>query len=266
MDWNSLWTQACQFLATSALPAAVILAVGVLVIRTALQLVKKLLERSRLEKAAHKLIRAALRVMLYGLLVIIVASRLGIDVTGVVALASVLTLAVSLSIQNALTNVISGFTLLYTKPFTTGDFVEIAGQSGTVKEIGLTYTKLATGDNKSVFIPNGAVTAEQIVNNTALGARRVEVTVSASYDSPVDTVLEALRRAAGVETALQTPAPFAAVKSYGDSAIVYLLHVWTTAEDYWTTQFAVNKRVKEAFDEAGVRMTYPHVNVHVKNG
>lgn len=253
-----------SFLVATVLPAAIILAAGILLIRMVMQLVTKTLEKSRLEKAAHSLIKTVIRVVLYGLLALIVASKLGIDVTGIVALASVLTLAVSLSVQNALTNLISGFTLLYTKPFTSGDFVEIAGQSGTVQEIGLTYTKLATGDNKSVSIPNGAVTAAQIVNYTVLGTRRVDVTVSASYDTPVETVLEALRQAGRVPIALEEPAPFAAVQSYGESAICYVLQVWSSAGDYWTTLFQVNKKVKEVFDDWGVAMTYPHLNVHME--
>lgn len=251
------------FLLSKLLPAAILLAIGILVIRLVMQLVERLLTKSKLEAVAHGLIKTVIRVVLYGLLALITASKLGIDVTGIVALASVLTLAISLSVQNALTNLISGFTLLYTKPFVAGDYVEIAGQSGTVQSVGLTYTKLATPDNKSVSIPNGAVTSAQIVNYTVLGTRRVEVAVSASYDSAVDTVLEALREAAKVPTALDAPAPFAAVQSYGESAINYILHVWTKSEDYWTTLFEVNKRVQEAFNEKGVSMTYPHINVHM---
>jgi len=251
------------FLIATVLPVAIIAVAGILIIRAVLRLVEKALEKSKLEKAAHGLIKTVIRVVLYGLLALILADKLGIDVTGVVALASVLTLAVSLSVQNALTNLISGFTLLYTKPFASGDFVEIAGQSGTVQEIGLTYTKLSTADNKSVSIPNGAVTSAQIVNYTVLGTRRVDVTVSASYEAPVEQVLSALRQAGQVETALETPAPFAAVQSYGESAINYVLQVWSTADDYWTTLFAVNQNVKKVFDEQGVAMTYPHLNVHV---
>lgn len=252
-----------SFLLNTVLPALVIFVVGVIIVRVVMKLVNKTLEKSRLEKAAHSLIKTVIRIVLYGLLALIVASGLGIDVTGIVALASVLTLAISLAVQNALTNVISGFTLLYTKPFHSGDFVEIAGQSGTVKEIGLTYTKLATGDNKSVFIPNGSVTSAEIVNYTALGTRRVDIAVTASYDSPVEQVLEALRQAGAVPTALEEKAPFAAVKNYGDSAIEYVLQVWSTADDYWTTLFAVNQRIKQVFDEKDILMTYPHLNVHL---
>lgn len=250
-------------LLTRVLPVAVIAVVGILVIRLVLNIVAETLERSKLEKAAHSLILSVIRVVLYVLLVLILASKLGIDVTGVIALASVLTLAVSLSVQNALTNVIGGFTLLYTHPFHSGDYVDVAGQSGTVREIGLTYTKLATPDNKMVSIPNSAVVAAEIVNYTVAGTRRVDIAVSASYDAPVAKVLEALRQAAQVDTTLPDHAPFAAVKNYGDSAIEYVLQVWSTAADYWTTLYAVNQKIKTVFDENGIQMTYPHLNVHL---
>lgn len=245
------------------LPALLILLLGILAIRFAAKLVEKALEKSKLEKAAHKLILSAVQILLYALLALIVASKLGLDVTGIIALASVATLAISLALQNALANVFGGFVLLSTHPFHSGDFVEVAGQSGTVQEIGLTYTKLITADSKLVSIPNSAVTSAQIVNYTAIGIRRVDIAVSASYNAPLDTVLAALKQAAQVPTALEEKAPFAAVKNYGDSAIEYILQVWSTADDYWTTLFTVNANIKAKFDEAGIEMTYPHLNVHL---
>ena len=245
------------------LPSLLILVIGVLVIRIVLRIVKTALEKTHWEKAAHKLITSVIKVAGYLLLGLIVASKLGIDVTGVVALASVLTLAISLSVQNALTNLIGGFTLLNTGPFDAGDFVEIAGQSGTVQEIGLTYTKLTTTDNKTVSIPNSAVVSAQIVNYTVAGTRRADITVSASYDAPVDTVLEALVEAGTVPTKLEDRPATAVIKSYGDSSIVYLLQVWSKSEDYWTTLCTVNKNIKDVFDAKGIEMTYPHLNVHL---
>lgn len=256
-------TMAGTFLAANILPALLIVIVGIILIRVVMKLIGKLLEKAKLDKIASNLIKTVIRVVLYVLLALMVADKIGIDVTGVVALASVLTLAVSLSVQNALTNVIGGFTLLYTKPFVAGDFVEVAGQSGTVQSIGLAYTCLTTGDNKKVSIPNSSVVSAEIVNYTATGTRRVDITVSASYEAAVDGVLEALREAGKLPTALETPAPFAAVKNYGDSAIEYVLQVWCKSEDYWTTLFEGNKRVKEVFDEKGIAMTYPHINVHL---
>lgn len=245
-------------------PAVVLLLSGVIVIRIVMKLLSRGLDRSSLEKVTHTLITSAVRIVLYLLLGLIVASCIGLDVSGIVALASVLTLAVSLALQNVLGNVFGGFTLLYTKPFASGDFVEVDGQSGTVQEIGLTYTKLITADQKLVSIPNSSVTAAQIINYSGTGKRRVAVSVSASYDSPVEQVLEALELAANVPTAFFEPKPEAGLESYGDSNINYTLYVWCDAADYRTTLFAVNQNIKAIFDEKGISMSYPHMNVHLE--
>ena len=248
----------------SLLPAVLIVVAGLFLVKAVLKVLQGLLDKSKLEKAAHSLILSVAKVVMYVLLALIVAAKLGVDVSGIIALASVLTLAVSLAVENALANVFGGFTLLYTQPFHSGDLVEIAGQTGTVQEIGLTYTKLITGDSKVISIPNSAVTSAQIVNYSVTGKRRVDITVCASYTTPLDEVLQALRQAAVVPTALQEPVPFAAVKGFGDSAIEYLLQVWCNSDDYWTTLFEVNKNIKACFDEKGVQMTYPHLNVHLE--
>ena len=247
----------------TALPMLMILMVGMVVIRIVTVLTGKLLAKSKLEKAAHSLIKTVVRTAMYLMLLLTVASGLGIDVTGVIALASVLTLAVSLSVQNMLTNVISGFTLLYTKPFRSGDWVEIAGQSGAVQEIGLTYTKLATGDNKLVSIPNGSVTSAEIVNYTVTGTRRLDITVGVSYDCAVDDVLAALKEAGSVDTVLPEKGIFTALSSYSDSSMDYVLRVWVKTDDYWNTKFEINRRIKAVFDQKGIELTYPHLNVHL---
>lgn len=261
--FQTLFSFLAAFVTGKILPAAILFALGVLVVQVVMKTVAALLEKSKLEKAAHSLIKSVTSVVLYGLLALMVASKLGIDVTSVIALAGVLTLAVSLAIQNALANVVGGFTLLYTHPFHSGDFVEIAGQSGTVEEIGLTYTKLATFDNKLVSIPNSAVTAAQIINYSTTGTRRVDIAVSASYDAPVEKVLETLYTAAKIPGVLDTPAPDAVVTKYGDSAIEYSLRVWCKTADYWTVLFTINGSLQGLFKENGVEMTYPHLNVHL---
>ena len=243
--------------------AVVILVIGVLIIRVLMRLIEASLNKSRLEKAAHSLILSLSKAAMYILLFLIAASTLGIDVSSIVALASVLTLALSLSLQNMVSNIIGGFTILYTHPFHSGDYVEIAGQAGTVREINMTYTVLATPDNRVVSIPNSAVVAAQIVNYTAAGTRRVDIGVTASYDAPTQQVIDALVQAGTMDNVLLTPAPCAYVDSYGDSAIAYTLRVWCKSEDYWDVYYALNQRVKDVFDEQGIAMTYPHLNVHM---
>ena len=128
----------------------------------------------------------------------------------------------------------------------------------------MAYTKLTTPDNKLVSIPNSAVVAAQIVNYTTTGVRRVDINVTASYDAPAQLVTDTLLKTADTQWTLSAPeAPFAALVSYGESSIGYTLRFWVKAEDYWTATFAVNRSIKTAFDEAGVNMTYPHLNVHL---
>lgn len=240
-----------------------ILVIGVLIIRVIMRLITAALEKSHLEKAAHSLIFSLARAAMYILLFLIAASQMGIDVSSIVALASVLTLALSLALQNMVSNLIGGFVILYTHPFHSGDYVEIAGQGGTVKEISMTYTVLATPDNRIISIPNSAVAAAQVVNYSSADSRRVELTVTASYDAPTQKVLDALVLAGTVDNALLNPAPSAVIVSYDDSAIRYSLRIWVKPGDYWDVYFQVNQRIKDVFDQQGIEMTYPHLNVHL---
>ena len=231
------------------IPPLVLLLVGLVAVRLLLRLFDRALERSRLERAAYAMLRSVMKVLLYFILLLLVAAQLGVDVSSLVAILSVISLALSLAVQGALTNVV--------------DFVELGDQSGTVLEVSVTYTKLQTPDNKIVSIPNSTAAAARITNFSAAGTRRVDLTVSASYRSPVESVKAALLRAANSPTSLFTPEPFAGVKEYGDSAITYVLQVWSSAPDYWTTYFTVNEAISREFAQDGIEMTYPHLNVHL---
>lgn len=245
------------------LQVCLIAAIGLVAIRLVDKLLERVLSKSRLENTANSLILSVAKIAMYAILILALASSLGIDITGVVALASVATLAVSLSLQNMLTNVIGGFTLLNTHPFTAGDYVEIAGQSGTVKEIGIAYTQLTTPDNRLIFIPNSSVVGAEIINYTVTGTRRLDIAVTASYDAPAQKVLDALLQAADMEKVMSDPAPFAAVTDYKDSAIEYLIRVWVPTPNFWDVKFELTRRIKTSFDENGIEMTYPHLNIHM---
>lgn len=244
-------------------PPLMTLVIGFLAVGIITRLLRSVLEKSKLEKAAHTLILSVCKVVMYALVILSVASSLGIDVTSVITLAGVLTLAVSLALQDLLSNILGGLSILYTHPFRSGDFVEISGQAGTVREINIAYTMLATPDNKLVSIPNKAVVGAQIINYSALGTRRVDISASASYEMPAQKVIDALVAAGTVEKALSDPAPCAMVMEYGPSTVNYALRVWCKCEDYWDVFFLVNQRVKEVFDEQGVAMSFPHLNVHL---
>ena len=245
------------------LPTLALLLVGIILVRIVITIVNRMLKKSKLEKAAHGLIRSVIRIVLYLLLGLICASALGIDVTGIVALASVVTLALSLALQNSLTNLIGGFTLLYTRPFASGHYVEIAGQSGTVDEIGMAYTKLITPDNKVISIPNSSVVSAEIVNYTVTGTRRLAINIFTDYDAPIEKVLAALREAADIPEKLEENGIFAEVMNYGDKGIEYSVRIWTTGDDYWDANFMINRRINAIFARDGLHMTYPHLHVHM---
>jgi small conductance mechanosensitive channel len=251
-------------LATLALRTVVVAVIGILVIRLVNKVLVKILEKSKMDKAAHGLVLTLIKTVLYVLLLLILASGIGIDITGIVALASVVTLAISLSLQDMLSNIVGGFTLLYTDPFSSGDYVEVGGQSGTVSEIGMTYTKLITPDNKVVYIPNKAVVSAEIVNYTVTGTRRVTIDISASYDNEPQQVIDALVSCADGAYILPEPEkPYAVLTSYGESVINYQLRYWVKGDDYWSSTFEINQKIRKVFAEKGVEMSYPHLNVHV---
>lgn len=260
-----LKTSIAGFAVEKLLVAIVTAVVCLVVIKVLLKLADRLLKRmTHLDATVKGLIRAAVKVLLLFIGVIVVMGCLGIPVTSLVAVLSVVGLALSLAVQNFLSNVAGGLQLLVSKPFKPGDYVEAGGCSGTVRETGLFYTKLDTVDNKLVQIPNSAIASANIVNYTSEPRRRVDITVSASYDAPTEQVREVLARLVGEHPlTLATPEPMVRVSAYGENAIEYTVRVWCATEDYWTVYFDLMDGIKPAFDKAGIEMTYPHVNVHM---
>lgn len=261
---SDLLSWAGEYSLKTLLPALAILAAGLLAIRLVNILLKKILQTSKLEKAAHSLITSLVSVVLYLLLALMVASKLGIDVTGVIALASVLSLAVSLAVQNMFANVIGGFTLLYTQPFHSGDYVEIGTEAGTVIEIGMAYTKLQTPDNKMISIPNATVVSGDIVNYNVTGTRRLAIDIRADYAEDSQRVMDALLDAAKADKVLEDPAPCAVILGYGPDAVNYSLRVWTKTEDYWDMLFLINRNVKDIFAQRNIRIAYPKMRVELE--
>ena len=234
-------------------------------IKILIRIITKLLDNSHLEPAVKSFLRSGSKCLLWIIAVIIIADKLGIETASFVALLSVAGLALSLSVQGVMTNLFSGITILSTKPFISGDYVDLDGATGTVKEVGLFYTTVSTIDNKVVYIPNGQVASAKIVNYTRQDKRRVDLCFSASYNDPTQTVKEALLSVAKSDKrVLDDPAPpFVGLLSYKDSSIEYVLRAWTSSKDYWDVYFSINEKVRQAFDERKIEMTYNHLNVHL---
>ncbi len=244
--------------------AVIVTAASLLVMKLLLRLLDRALGRSKMDAPLQRLIRSLLKGVLWSVTVIVALGCLGIEVTSLVAVLSVVGLAFSLALQNFLSNLAGGMQILASHPFKMGDFVEAGGCSGTVTETGMFYTKLTTPDNKLVQLPNSTIVSANITNFSAQPTRRVELKVTASYDAPTEQVLALLSKmAADHPLILGDPEPAVHVDGYGDSAIGYVMRVWCANPDYWTVYYDLMDGFKPAFDRAGIEMTYPHMNVHM---
>ena len=247
---------------TSILPKLLLIVICLIVVKILLKITAKILEKSKLDKGLHAIIRSVVKILLLFVAVMIVAASFGINVSSLLAVLSIAGVAVSLAIQDILSNFFSGVVLLGSKPFKVGDYVTIGGQSGTIVETGLTHTKLHTVDNQVILVPNSAVASNVITNVTAETTRRVDFTFTASYEADAEAVKKSLLEAADVPQVLKEQPVFVAVNKYGESSVEYTLRVWVKTEDYWDVYFAVIERVRGSYAANGVSMTYPHINVH----
>ena len=243
---------------------AVMFLVGVLVIRVLMKTVDRLLARSQKVEAIRSYIHTAVNIFLWVLLVLMLAGTLDVDVTSIIAMLSVAGLAVSMALQNTLSNLAGGLVLLVTKPFVVGDYVEADGISGTIAAVDMSYTTFVTPDNKQIFVPNSQLSATRITNFNRLGKRRMDLKFTASYDAPTAQVRSAIEEAlAAIPGILDDPAPMVYLSEYQSSSIEYLTRLWTASDDYWTVYYALMEDVRESFARHGVEMTYDHLNVHI---
>ena len=250
---------------TKLISAAILLVVCGVLIKLLLKATDRMLGRSRLDRAVHPFVRAIVKMVLLFVAIMLVAGTLGVDTSSLLAILSVVGLAVSLALQNLLGNMASAVILLTTKPFQIGHFIELDGVSGTVVKVGAICTDVMTPNNQLVHVPNSQITSSKVTNFTASDRRRLEYRITASYDAPVEDVKAALLRAAEHPLRLQEIAPIARVNGYGESAIEYVLYLWIRPKDYMDVYYDVMEAVKCEFDAASIEMTYPHINVHIAN-
>ena len=229
-----------------------------------LKIVKKIIQRCSLDRSIHFFLMSGLKILLLFISIIIITEYLGIPTTSLVALLSVVSLAISLSVQGLLSNVAGGLTILFTRPFAVGDYIELDSLSGKVTQTGLIYTQLLTPENKTVFLPNSQGSEGRSINCTTQTQRRIEILVSASYNAPVDDVKEALHEAIRTfPDLIQDPLPAVHVRDYLDSSIQYIIHAWVPTGLYWDAYYTLMEEIKKSFDRHHIAMDYPHMNIHM---
>lgn len=268
MDVNATISSAAGILGsltlTGILSAILTLIVCLIFKKVVMKLLTKALTKTKLDGHLTKITLKAIETILWVVIILILCETLGINITSLLALFSVVGLAFSLALQDSLSNLASGIMLLAGHPFKIGDYVEAGGQEGTVRNIGIIHTVLATVDNKLIHVPNSAISSGKIINYSSEPTRRVDITVSASYDDSTEKVRAAILDAvARNDMILSDPAPVVLLGEYGPSAISYTVRVWTKNANYWPVNGALKEAIRESFAKHGVRMTYNHVNVHL---
>lgn len=222
------------------------------------------LERSRVDEALAPFLSSLSYVGTMILVVVTVLGLFGIPTASVVAVLGAAGLAVGLAFQGTLSNFASGIMLLVFRPFDVGDFVEVAGTSGTVRGIRIFFTELSTGDNVQVTVPNSRVFGTEVKNFTGNDTRRVDLTVGVGYGDDLDDAEAAIRRVLDAEERLlEEPEPQVAVDSLGDSAVNFIVRPWVRTEDYWSVRRDLVRALKEEVEAAGCGFPYPSRDVYV---
>ena len=250
---------------TTILTFALVLIVGAIILRVAIRIFRKTMNRSKLKGAAGDFLTSMVKVVLVIVYVIALLSLLGVPTTSIVAIFTAFSLALSLAVQGTISNVASGIMLVVNKPFEEGDFVDIGGQAGTVETITISCTKLKTPDNKVIIIPNSTVSGSDIINYSAKETRRLDLTFSVAYGTDVDKVKSILlEEAANNEMVLKDPAPFARLSKQNESSLDFTFRVWTEAANYWTVNFDLLEKLNNRFVAEGIEIPFNQLDVNIK--
>jgi small conductance mechanosensitive channel len=245
--------------------AVLIFIVGKYLVGIITNLVKKLMAKAKMDAILVNFIGSIIRSVLLLFVVIAALDQLGVNTTSLIALIGAAGLAIGLALQGSLQNLASGVMLIVFRPFTDGDFIEAGGTMGVVEEIGIFTTRMRTGDNKEVIVPNGQIFGGIITNYSKRDTRRVDMVFGISYG---DDIRKAKDIIAGIiaadERILKEPEPLIAVGELADSSVNFNVRPWVKSGDYWSVYFDLNEKIKLAFDDNGISIPFPQMDVHIE--
>ena len=240
---------------------------GRIMIKWIRKLVRKMLEKSNVDKGVETFVDSLLKFMLYGILLFTIATKFGFDTASVAALIASAGVAVGLAVQGSLSNFAGGILILLLKPFVVGDYIieDNHGDEGTVKEIQLFYTKLLTVDNRTVVIPNGMMTNNSLTNVTHMDERKLELKVSISYESDLlkakAVLADLIRKESRI---MQDKEHRIFVDELGDDGVILGMRCWVSTEDYWNVRWDMLEEIKLTFDRESIVIPYRQMNVRIQ--
>jgi len=244
--------------------AILIFIVGRLVAKNVASLARRLLLKARVDETLIGFLRNIVYYTLLAAVVIAALGQAGVNVTSFLAVLGAAGLAVGLALKDSLSNFAAGVMLILLKFFQKGDYVTVAGTSGTVKAINIFNTILTTPDNKNVIVPNGAILSATIVNVTANETRRVDLVMGIGYDDDLLKAKELLKKIVAEDPRiLSDPAPVVEVFELADSSVNFVVRPWCKTSDYWPVYYAITEKVKIIFDQEGISIPYPQQDIHL---
>ncbi len=248
--------------------AIVLLIVGKIIIKYILKICKKFFDKANVELSIQKFLESLMKVVLYVVLVIIICDKVGIDTASFIAVLGTLGVTVGLALQGSLSNFAGGVLIILLKPFRVGDYIidNGSGREGTVERIDLFYTKLKTGDNKAISIPNGTLSNSAITNLTRYDKRRVDLAFGIGYADDVDKAKKLIMDVAyNDEDVLKEPDITVVVTELAASQVTISLRAWCKTDDYWKVYWRLMENVKKVLDDNGIEIPFNQLQVHVKN-
>lgn len=238
--------------------------IGRMLVFAVVGFLRKVLKARGMDEILVGFLTSILRWVLLLFVIIAALSQLGVDTNSLVALLGAAGLAIGLSLQSSLSNFASGVMLIIFRPFTKGDFVEAGGATGVIDKISIFTTTMTTPDNKEVIVPNGAIIGNNITNFSARATRRVDMVFGISYDDDLLKAKQLLQEIINDDPrVLKDPAPVIALGTLNDSSVDFLVRPWAKSEDYWSLLWDTTEKVKLKFDEAGISIPYPQMDVHL---
>jgi len=238
--------------------------IGKFVANLVRQGVVKVMRHKGMDASIISFISSLLYGMLFFIVIVAAISHLGFNTTSLVAIVGAAGLAIGLALQGSLSNFASGVLLIILKPFKAGDFIEASGVSGIVEKILIFSTQLRTGDNKTVIIPNGAITSGTITNFSTKPTRRIDLIIGVSYDANLAQAKALLLEVVSAdERVLKDQPVVVGVSELAESSVNFVVRPWVKSTDYWPTYFALLEKIKTELDNAGIEIPFPQLSVHM---
>lgn len=247
--------------------ALLVFLIGVQIIKLVRKIVRRSLKKGNADVGVMQFLDSFIKAVMYVVLLFMIASGFGLDATSVVALLGSAGVAIGLAVQGSLSNFAGGVLILLLKPFRVDDYIKMDndGHEGTVKEIQLFYTKLATPDNHVVIIPNGSLANSSILNMSTLGERRMDIIVGISYDADIRTAREVILKVLEADEAvIKEKDRLVFVQELADSGVNLNVRCWASNEQYWECKWRITEQIKYALDDAGISIPYPQMDVHIE--